>query len=367
MSSKARKVKKQNSEVKSTLVPRLRFPEFRSSGEWDTCALSNFVTSLDAGVSVNSGDRPARSSESGILKTSCVTNGIFDPSENKVVLDPAELKRLREPVCANTIIISRMNTPALVGANAYIKTDLDNIFLPDRLWAAKSASGACIQFVAYILGSGDGRAALSELATGTSGSMKNITKSDVLGIRISAPDYPEQKKIADCLSSLDELIDVENRKQNVLQSYKEGLLEQLLPGKGETLPRLRYPEFLDAGSWVSKTLGELLKRNPDYGLNAAGVPYSSSLPIFLRITDISDDGSILTSGRVSVDAVPQEQYFLEPGDIVLARTGASVGKTYKYREDDGPLVFAGFLIRIKPVPGKVVPLGAWDRAIQNDG
>jgi len=123
------------------LVPRLRFPEFWDDDEWEKYPLSKFITTLDAGVSVNSGDRPANKGEAGILKTSAVSNGMFDPSENKVVLESGELERLKEPVCKNTIIISRMNTPALVGANAFIERSLDNIFLPDRLWAAKPKTG----------------------------------------------------------------------------------------------------------------------------------------------------------------------------------------------------------------------------------
>ncbi|WPD21860.1 MAG: restriction endonuclease subunit S [Candidatus Electrothrix scaldis] len=214
-------------------VPKLRFPEFRDTGEWGKLPLSKLVNSLDAGVSVVSGDRPAKNSESGILKTSAVTDGIFNPLENKVVLDKSELQRLKEPVCKNTIIISRMNTPALVGANAYVETSLENIFLPDRLWAAKPKSGTSIRFIAFLLGSEKGRAALSELATGTSGSMKNITKSDVLALEISVPLFPEQQKIAACLTSIDELITAQTQKIETLKAHKKGLMQQLFPSLDE--------------------------------------------------------------------------------------------------------------------------------------
>src|ERR1035441_7850251 len=102
------------------MTPRLRFPEFRDAEEWKPYALSQFIAALDAGVSVNAGDRPADGLEIGILKTSCVTTGIFDPSQNKVVSDPGEVQRVQEPVLGDTIILSRMNTPELVGANAYV-------------------------------------------------------------------------------------------------------------------------------------------------------------------------------------------------------------------------------------------------------
>ena len=210
-------------------VPKLRFTNFKDSGEWESHPLSDFISSLDAGVSVNSGDRPAADEELGILKTSCVTNGVFEPMENKVVAEELEIGRLKESVSRNTIIISRMNTPALVGANAYIDIDISNIFLPDRLWAAKPKLNANMRFIAHILSSVKGRKALAELATGTSDSMKNISKPDVLDMKILAPGAQEQREIADCLSSLDVLITEQIKKIQQLRDHKKGLMQGLFP------------------------------------------------------------------------------------------------------------------------------------------
>lgn len=210
-------------------TPALRFPEFRDAREWEEVPLSNFVSSLDAGVSVNAGDRPATSEEVGILKTSAVTNGVFEPQENKVVLDVVEIGRMRESVRKDTIIISRMNTPALVGANAYVDTSFENIFLPDRLWAAKPKSDTSMRFISFILGSNQGRATLALSAKGSSGSMKNITKSDVLAFLAMIPSLPEQQRIADCLSSLDEIITAQAQKIDLLKTHKKGLMQQLFP------------------------------------------------------------------------------------------------------------------------------------------
>ena len=209
--------------------PRLRFPEFRSSGEWNDAPLSNFILSLDAGVSVNSGDRPAGKTEFGILKTSAVTDGIFEPEENKVVLSEGEQSRLKEPVSCGSIIISRMNTPALVGANAYVESSHENLFLPDRLWAAKPKEGASMRFLAFVLGSDKGRTALSKLAKGSSGSMKNITKPEVLAFSVIAPSPAEQQRIADCLTSLDTLINFQTQALETLKTHKKGLMQQLFP------------------------------------------------------------------------------------------------------------------------------------------
>lgn len=119
------------------------------------------------------------------------------------------------------------------------------------------------------------------------------------------------------------------------------------------IPELRFPEFVNDNEWEEKQLGEFLLRNPEYGLNEPAVPYSEFLPTYLRITDISESGNYIFENKVSVDCNVTENDYLSDGDIVLARTGASVGKSYKYRAKDGELVFAGFLIRVKPNPDRL--------------
>ncbi|CAJ9267432.1 restriction modification system DNA specificity domain-containing protein [Burkholderia pseudomallei] len=107
--------------------------------------------------------------------------------------------------------------------------------------------------------------------------------------------------------------------------------------------------------WDVAELGECLVARPDYGINAPAVPYSDRLPMYIRITDITEDGGFSPDKLASVNAEYSDAYFLSDGDIVLARTGASVGKSYRYKTTDGPLVFAGFLIRVKPDGTKLLP------------
>jgi len=92
---------------------------------------------------------------------------------------------------------------------------------------------------------------------------KRAVKSTVLSLRlpivenfvIGCPKLPEQQKIAECLSSVDELIAAQARKLDALKTHKKGLMQQLFPREGETQPRLRFPEFQDAGEWDSDSLG----------------------------------------------------------------------------------------------------------------
>ena len=107
--------------------------------------------------------------------------------------------------------------------------------------------------------------------------------------------------------------------------------------------------------WEVKKLGDCLSGTPGYGINAPAVPYTDSLPAYIRITDITDDGHFSSESLTSVEGADSERYFLGLGDLVFARTGASVGKSYLYDPGDGKLVFAGFLIRVKPNPTKLNP------------
>ncbi len=100
--------------------------------------------------------------------------------------------------------------------------------------------------------------------------------------------------------------------------------------------------------WEVKQLRAMLKQNPKYGINAAAVRLQGNLPVYIRITDISSDGYFNPENKVGVDSIFSEFYYLEKGDIVFARTGASVGKSYLYKPSDGRLVYAGFLIKISP-------------------
>ncbi len=107
--------------------------------------------------------------------------------------------------------------------------------------------------------------------------------------------------------------------------------------------------------WEVNVLGKGLAERPRYGINAAAVPYSDTLPVYIRITDISEDGRFSPDKHVSVKSELSGGYYLSDGDLVFARTGASVGKSYRYNPNDGPLVYAGFLIRIRPDTQKLLP------------
>lgn len=107
--------------------------------------------------------------------------------------------------------------------------------------------------------------------------------------------------------------------------------------------------------WEVMRLEDLCHNEGDYGINAPATDFSDKLPTYLRITDIDDDGKFIIANKASVNNPNSGSYHLKDGDIVFARTGATVGKTYLYNREDGDLVFAGFLIRFSPNAQKIVP------------
>ena len=108
------------------------------------------------------------------------------------------------------------------------------------------------------------------------------------------------------------------------------------------VPNLRFPEF--QGEWEKTTFGEIAT-GFDYGMNAAAKPYDGENK-YIRITDIDEASSTYDDkDMVSPDGVLSDNYVVNDRDILLARTGASTGKSYLYRKTDGKLYYAGFLIR----------------------
>jgi type I restriction enzyme, S subunit len=107
--------------------------------------------------------------------------------------------------------------------------------------------------------------------------------------------------------------------------------------------------------WDVSPLGKQLRNIPSYGINAPAIPFDFRFPTYLRITDIDEDGRFTESTKTSVNHSMSSSYLIEHGDLVFARTGASVGKSYLYNPKDGQLVYAGFLIRVSPDPKRLVP------------
>lgn len=198
--------------------------------EWDVTSLSDAFQNLEAGVSVNSDER--QNADFFVLKTSAISDGLINIDEAKPVVKK-EYARLKCPVKKGSIIISRMNTPQLVGACGYVAEDAKGYFLPDRLWQVINSKPEKYDFrwLNCLLNQYRYKNAIHAVATGTSNSMKNISKERLLEIRIPRPSIEEQKFIVKAISDIETLIyDLEKlikKKQNIFT----GTMQSLLSGK----------------------------------------------------------------------------------------------------------------------------------------
>ena len=163
---------------------------------------------------------------------------------------------------------------------------------------------------------------------------------------VNLPSLVEQQAIGSFFSHLDDLITLHQRKYDKLVVFKKSMLEKMFPKDGESVPEIRFAGFTDP--WEQRKLGDVAS-SFDYGLNAAATEYDGQNK-YLRITDIDDETHEFSKSDLTTplaDLAMSADYLLKESDLLFARTGASVGKTYLYRQFDGMVYFAGFLIRAR--------------------
>ena len=167
-----------------------------------------------------------------------------------------------------------------------------------------------------------------------------ISGKQLAKMPLQIPSLDEQRRIGKIVRTIDSLIAAEKRKLDLLQKKKTALLRQIFERK------LRFKGY--DNPWERCRLGDITEF-ADYGIAASAIPYDGTVR-YLRITDIDDE-----TRQVNIYELPspdmkhrsRKEDYLRQGDLVFARTGASVGKTYLNRSDRDDIVHAGFLIRFR--------------------
>ncbi|MFK4844062.1 restriction endonuclease subunit S [Lactococcus petauri] len=170
---------------------------------------------------------------------------------------------------------------------------------------------------------------------------KNIYKQTVY-----IPKILEQEKIGLFFKEFENIIALHQHKLDLLKEQKKGYLQKMFPKNGEKVPELRFAGFAD--DWEERKLGDLAT-SFEYGLNASAKSFDGTHK-YIRITDIDDSSRKFNSQSLTspdIDLSSADNHKLKNGDILFARTGASVGKSYIYADSDGLVYYAGFLIRAR--------------------
>ncbi|QOY71822.1 restriction endonuclease subunit S [Pseudomonas sp. OST1909] len=155
---------------------------------------------------------------------------------------------------------------------------------------------------------------------------KMISYTQFSALLIPVPSLPEQQKIADCLSSLDELIAAQSRKVDTLKTHKKGLMQQLFPRERETQPRLRFPEFKSVGGWEEKPFSNLCSIKHGFAFDGEFFSNEGEY-VLLTPGNFYEDGGYRDRGdkqKYYSGEIPQD-YILNCGDLLLAMTEQAAG------------------------------------------
>lgn len=237
------------------LIPELRFPEFLNKGQWTKTRLADFndVESGDGDWILSKDISP--NGEYRIVQLSSIGFGGFKEKTLKTITIDKFGELNGTPIQKGDLLINRMVDSDKINSCIF-PFDGKYVTSVDVCWIRQNRAFNNY-FMMSLICTGSNQRNLLSLSSGAG--RVRISKTNLFEKFVFPfPKVPEeQQKIASCLSSLDELIAAHNEKLDALKDHKKGLLQNLFPQEGETVPKVRFPEFEDDGEWVETTLEEV--------------------------------------------------------------------------------------------------------------
>ena len=323
----------------SPFVPKLRFPEFRDDPTWSapqfadlygfkrTNTLSRDKLNYETGTirNIHYGDihtkfKPLfRVGEEYVpyVNPDASANGFDDDAfceEGDIVL--ADASEDLDDVGKAIEVVSLDRERVVAGTHTILAT--------------RRGSVPVVGFGGQLFQSAAVRAGIKKEAQGAKVYGISAKRISVVLVPVP-PTVAEQQKIADCLGSLDDLIAAEGRKLEALRQHKQGLMQQLFPRSGETVPQLRFPEFADAPHWQTSTFGERCESFSGSTPDTSNSAYYGGTISFIRSAEIGRDETeiFLTEEGLANSAAKM----VKRGDLLVALYGANSGDTALARID----------------------------------
>lgn len=301
---------------KKEIVPKLRFPEFSTSEGWKKYKLRELADRITKKVGDNK------------LVTLSISAGIGFVSQAEKFSRDISGKQY-----CNYIYLKRGefsynkgNSKTFPQGCIYELKEYDEAAVPNAFISFRFKENLVPSFYqGYFDSNFHGKQLVRFITSGArSDGLLNISPTDFFSIVLPSPvKKEEQQKIANCLSSINELIDAESRKLKALEKYKKGLMQKLFPAEGKTMPEWRFPEFQGCGEWKSKSVGKACK------MFSGGTPdtskkefYGGVIP-FIRSAEINKSSTelfITEEGFKNSSAK-----MVKKGDILIALYGANSG------------------------------------------
>ncbi|MFD0072963.1 hypothetical protein ACFVIY_11040 [Streptomyces sp. NPDC127166] len=277
-----------------------------------------------------------------MLGLGCLTTDGFEPRQLKnaphgIRSDHAALLR------DGDLLLSRANTRALVGLVGRYRDIGSPCIYPDLMMRLIPNDRCVPDFLEHLLTSAPVRRRIMASAQGTSESMVKISADSVKQLKVPLFSVADQQRAVEVLDAFDARVEAEIGALRKELSLWDGVINGQL-------------------SWHAQKFGTSSLRDVShgggaYGSNAAAVASDLRMPRYVRITDIDDQGKLSTdaSAAVSIPWESARQYLLSEGDLLIARTGFTTGKTYLYQPEDGVCAFAGYLVRFRINPERMLP------------
>jgi type I restriction enzyme S subunit len=300
----------------SELRPRLRFPEFRKAGEWEAKRLSS-VIELISGMHLSPEQYDSVGEVPYFTGPSDFTNEL--PSVTKWTKLSANVSQHED-----TLITVKGS-----GVGEVWYSTLPAVALGRQLMAVRVKHGSSLFIFQLLLTK---KTRFEDLGAGNL--IPGLSRTDILEMEAHFPPLlPEQHHIAACLSSLDDLLAAERQKLDALKAHKQGLMQQLFPRAGETVPRLRFPEFRKAGEWEETSIGQLGEVVTGSTPSTARPEYYGGDRMFVSPADISD-GRFIEKTKTTLTALGfEETRPIKANSILFVCIGSTIGKIAQNRHE----------------------------------
>lgn len=292
-------------EIRNKLLPKLRFPEFRESGDWEEKLLGSICNVFSGGTPLTTkkeyykGTIPfIRSAEINRETTELfLTTEGLNNSSAKFVDKGAVLVALYG-ANSGDVALSKVSG-AINQAILCLDSNESNPFIYQFLSLKKD----------WIV------------STYIQGGQGNLSGEIIKSIKLPFPKPDEQRKIADCLSSLDDLITAQKQKLEALKTHKKGLMQQLFPAEGEKVPKLRFAEFKESGDWEEATLDDVATFLKGKGISKADINMEGNLPC-IRYGELYTYYKEIIKSTISFTSIPAEDLVLsEMNDVIIPSSG----------------------------------------------
>ena len=323
--------------------------------EWEVARIKDIVEQSKDGIKIGPfgsalTNKTFSDAPYNVYSQANLISGDYSTTKNTVSLDIFNNLSSYE-VFSGDICLSMMGTigKCKVVPNGITRGIMDSHLIKIRLSPKVSNS-----FFEYVYDKDLGGICFAQMQLDKKGFiMDGLNTSIVKNLKFPLPSISEQLKITAYLdiecSSINMLL---SKTRSSIEEYKK--LKQAVITQAVTKGVRGEREMKDSGvEWIGEIpvthsiykLKYLLRTPLKYGANESGVPYSDNLPRYIRITDITPDGNLKDTGKLSLSKESAKDYILEDGDILFARSGATVGKSFIYHQSYGRSAYAGYLIK----------------------